>query len=330
MIMAYGGGETLRLVFCPKDEDRGPAWLKARSYFLSGLACMAASLINPYTYHLHVHMAQYLRDPWNSQHIMEFLSPSFHHPTAMFFEAMLVLAVATAVWNLRQGRFTEALLMMVWAHGGLLAARNIPIFMIAAAPPVAAAIQQWLLRVPEMNVAAWLRAAAGRFNRLAEETGETDAIGRVHLVSALGVLLVAALVFAPAEEVPFGVRSRSLSGRRPGYAAKRPGRAHLYARRMGRLSDLSPVPGPPGVCRWPERFLRRRFRREVRRRPEREVRLGKNPQRLRRQHDFIASQFALERRAEGIQPVARRLRRRHRTGVPVRTAGRRHSSIRRQ
>jgi hypothetical protein len=62
---------------------------------------------------------------------------------------------------------------------------------------VAAAIQQWLLRVPEMNVAAWLRAAAGRFNRLAEETGETDAIGRLHLVSALGVLLVAALVFAP-------------------------------------------------------------------------------------------------------------------------------------
>ncbi len=197
MIMAYGGGETLRMAFSPNDEDRGPAWLKARSYFLSGLACMAASLVNPYTYHLHVHMAQYLRDPWNSQHIMEFLSPSFHNPTAIFFEAMLVLAVATAVWNLRQGRFTEALLMMVWAHGGLLAARNIPIFVIAAAPPVAAAIQQWLLRVPEMNVAVWLRAAAGRFNRLAEETGETDAIGRLHLVSVLGVLLVAALVFAP-------------------------------------------------------------------------------------------------------------------------------------
>ncbi len=197
MIMAYGGGETLRLVFSPNDEDRVPAWLKARSYFLSGMACMATSLVNPYTYHLHVHMAQYLRDPWNSQHIMEFLSPSFHNPTAIFFEAMLVLAVATAVWNLRHGRFTEALLMMVWAHGGLLAARNIPIFVIAAAPPVAAAIQQWLLRAPEMNVAVWLRTVAGRFNRLAEETGETDAIGRLHLVSALGVLLVAALVFAP-------------------------------------------------------------------------------------------------------------------------------------
>jgi len=55
-------------------------------------------------------------------------------------------------WNLRQGRFTEALLLIVWAHGALLAARNIPIFAIVAAPPAAAAIQQWLLRVPELNV----------------------------------------------------------------------------------------------------------------------------------------------------------------------------------
>src|SRR5450759_3277522 len=191
MILAYGGGEILRLVFSPNAAERRPAWLKARSYFLSGLACLAASLINPYTYHLHVHMVRYLGDSWNSQHIMEFLSPSFHHPTAIFFEAMLVMAVAAAVWNLRQGRFTEALLVFVWAHGGLLAGRNIPLFAIAAAPPVAAAIQEWVLRVPDLNVAAWLRAAARRFNRVAQETAQTDSIARLHLVSVLGVLLVA-------------------------------------------------------------------------------------------------------------------------------------------
>ena len=142
-------------------------------------------------------MAQYLRDPWNSQHIMEFFSPSFHHPTAIFFEAMLVLAAAAAMLEPAKGRFTEALLMFVWAHGGLLAARNIPIFMIVAAPLVAAAIQQWLLRVPELNVAGWLRAAAAKFNRVADETAETESIAALHLVSVLGVLLVAAVVYAP-------------------------------------------------------------------------------------------------------------------------------------
>jgi hypothetical protein len=197
MILAFGGGEILRLVFSPNVADRRPAWLQARSYFLSGLACLAASLVNPYTYHLHVHLAQYLRDPWNAQHIAEFFSISFHHPTAIYFEAMLLLAVAAVVWNLRQGRFTEALLVFVWAHGGLLAARNIPIFAIAAAPPVAAAIQDWLLRVPDLNVAAWLRAWARRFNRVAQETAQTDSIARLHLVSVLGVLLVAALIYAP-------------------------------------------------------------------------------------------------------------------------------------
>jgi hypothetical protein len=197
MILAYGGGEILRLVFSPNAAERRPAWLKARSYFLSGLACLAASLINPYTYHLHVHMVRYLPDPWNSQHISEFLSISFHHPAAIYFEAMLVMAVAATVWNLRQGRFTEALLVFVWAHGALLAERNIPIFAIVAAPPVAAAIQQWLLRVPGLNVAAWLRAAARKFSRVDEDTAQTDSIARLHLVSVLGVLLVAALIYAP-------------------------------------------------------------------------------------------------------------------------------------
>jgi len=182
--------------FRPTPRTAGRHGL-TRSYFLCGLACLAASLINPYTYHLHVHMAQYLRNPWNSQHIEEFLSPSFHHPASIYFEAMLLMAVAAVVWNLRQGRFTEALLVFVWAHGAMLAARNIPIFAIAAALPVAAAIQQWLLHVPDLNVAAWLRAWARRFNRVAQETAQTDAIARLHLVSVLGVLLVAALIYAP-------------------------------------------------------------------------------------------------------------------------------------
>lgn len=197
MIAAFGAGELLTAVFSADSTGRLPAWRNARRYFLSALACMGASLINPYTYHLHAHMAQYLRDPFNSQHIAEFLSPSFHHPAAIFFEAMLALAVATAVWSASKGRFTEPLLMLVWAHGGLLAARNIPIFVIAAAPPVAAAIQEWLLRLPGIHAAEWLRGAARKFNQVAAETGETDAMGRWHLVSVAGVALVAALLYAP-------------------------------------------------------------------------------------------------------------------------------------
>ena len=145
-------------------------------------------------------MAQYLRDPWNSQHIMEFLSPSFHHPTAIFFEAMLVLAVAARSANLRQGRFTEPLLMLVWAHGALLAARNIPIFMIVGgACRWRAAIHQWLLRAAGMERGR-LAAHGGRASSTAwrEETGETDAIAALAPGERRWAwLLVAALIWAP-------------------------------------------------------------------------------------------------------------------------------------
>jgi hypothetical protein len=197
MIAAYGAAELIQTWCAPESTERKPAFRRAKAYFASAGACLAASLINPYTWHLHAHMVSFLRDPWTSQHILEFLSPSFHHPLAIFLEAMLVLAVATAAWRVSRGELTEPILMLVWAHGALLAGRNIPIFMISAAPPVAAAIQQLVLKVPELNMARWMRRAAEKFNQVAEELGQTDAIARWHVVSAMGVALVAGILYAP-------------------------------------------------------------------------------------------------------------------------------------
>ncbi|MBZ5625879.1 MAG: hypothetical protein LAQ69_45400 [Acidobacteriia bacterium] len=198
VIGAYGAGELLSLAFCGDNPagNRLLAGRRARQYFLCGLACLAASLINPYFYRLHMHLVQDLL-PYTWQNIQEWLSPSFHHPAAIYFEAMLVLSVVAAGWKLSKGSFTESVLILLWAHGALLAVRNIPIFMIVAAVPVAAVIQEWLERLPEWNVAGWLRAAVGRFNHVAAETGETDRVGRWHLVSAMGLLLLAAVIWAP-------------------------------------------------------------------------------------------------------------------------------------
>jgi len=202
MIAAYGAAEGMQAVL-GTVPGRPAAARRARLFFLSAGAALAASLANPYFYHLHTHLAQYLRDPFNSQHIMEFFSPSFHHPAAIFFEAMLALGLAAACWNLSKGRYTEGILMLAWGHAGLLAARNIPIFMIAAAPPVAAALQEWLNLLPECEVAGWLKNAARKFNRLAADTAETEALGRWHLVSAAGLALVALLLWAPHPPKPF-------------------------------------------------------------------------------------------------------------------------------
>lgn len=197
LVAAYGVGEILELALTRNPEERRPAWIRARGYLLSALACAAASLVNPYTYHLHQHVIAYLRDPYQAQHIMEFLSLSFHAPMAIFFEGLLLTGVVAALWNASKGRYTESVLILVWGHAALLAARNIPLFVIVAAPPVAAALEDWVAFIPAWNLAGWVRAAAERFARVGRETNETDGIGRWHVVSVLATVVVAALLYAP-------------------------------------------------------------------------------------------------------------------------------------
>ena len=203
LVGTYGAGELARMALTADRESRGPAWQRAIRYFGCAGACLAASLINPYTYHLHVHLFEYLRDPYASTHIIEFFSLSFHHPVAIFFESMLLLSAVAVFWYARQGRYTESLLLLVFGHLALLAARNIPIFMLVAAPLVAGLVQAWLNRLPELELAEWVRRVAAKYNEIAARTAETDQIPRFHLVSVLGVAVVAALLFAPAPPKKF-------------------------------------------------------------------------------------------------------------------------------
>ena len=198
LLCIYGAGELAAALLSADQQARRPAILRAQRYFGASLGCLAASLVNPYNYRLHVHLWQYLRDPYASQHIGEFFSLSFHHPIAIFFEGMLLLAAVSVFWYGSHGRFTEPLLLLVWGHAGLLAARNIPIFMIVAAPIVARLVQAWLAALPKLEVAAWVRAATRRFNRIAARLAETDALPRWHAVSLACVAVLAALLFAPA------------------------------------------------------------------------------------------------------------------------------------
>ena len=214
-IAAYGGGELLKAAFSADGEERRPAVRRAGRYFLCALACLAASLANPYFYRLHVHVWQYVSDPYQSQHIMEFLTLSFHHPAAIFFESMLIAERGGGVLVRVEGRFTEPLLLLMWGHAALLAARNIPIFMIVAAPLVARAMEEWLARLPELRVAEWLRRAVRKFNLVAAETSDTDSIARWHLASVAGAAggggpAVCALA---AQAVPRGIRSEIVPGR---------------------------------------------------------------------------------------------------------------------
>ena len=197
LVAAFGAGEVLKLVLAPRASSLIVERGRAKAYFATAVACLAASLMNPYSYHLHRHVLQYLGDPYQSQHIMEFLTLSFHHPVALFFECLLLASVGAALWNLAHGSYTEAVLVGVWGHAALLAARNLPLFAVVATPIVAGALDQVLDSLPGWELAGWLRRGAVRFRALVRETGEMESIPRWHLASLAAVLVLAAQLYAP-------------------------------------------------------------------------------------------------------------------------------------
>ena len=67
---------------------------------------------------MHVHVYQFLSDKKLLDNIQEYQSISFHCPPAVFFEAMMLLAAGSALWQLQRGRITPALLTVAWTHSG--------------------------------------------------------------------------------------------------------------------------------------------------------------------------------------------------------------------
>ena len=168
-----------------------------RQFRIALAATFGATLVNPYLWHLHGHILSYLAaDSWQFDHINEFLSPSFHSPRALFFELMLALAAASVPWHLRRRRFQYALLVAGTGHMALISARNIPLFMLAAAPAVSVAMTEWLRLATRARIPERLRQLLGGFERMASEMGAIDRLPRFPLASLTASLVLGAGLWA--------------------------------------------------------------------------------------------------------------------------------------
>jgi len=197
LIGAYAAGQLLTALFEASADARREAARRGLPYLATAAGCALVTLVNPYTYHLHAHIFEYLTDKYQYKNIVEFQSFNFHHPVTVFFEPMLLLGLAAVVWSLMRGDYVYTLLIAGWAHLALVAVRNTPIFMIVASVPVAMMLQQMVVELPGKNLANWLRLGAARLQRFAADFGETDSIPRIHIASAAAVALLAALFYAP-------------------------------------------------------------------------------------------------------------------------------------
>lgn len=196
ILAGYAAGESLRALFTPDARERRGAIQSAMRYAAAVFACALATLVNPYTYHLHAHIYKYFSEPYHLEHISEYQSISFHWSVALHLETMLLLGVFAAAWFAVKHRdFVPLVLIAGWAHLALFAARNIPLFAIIAAPFVGQALYEMLCALEHAQVAAWLHRATAGFRTTAAEFWETDRHWRLHLPS-LGTAIVLALLIA--------------------------------------------------------------------------------------------------------------------------------------
>jgi len=112
-------------------------------YAALAAACSAASLINPYGYHLHMHVAEYLRSDWIRNTIQEFQSPIFRSENILQFEALMLIGLVATGLLFRRRRVVEGLWIVYFAHMSLGSVRHVPIFVTVCAPVIAAEISEW-------------------------------------------------------------------------------------------------------------------------------------------------------------------------------------------
>ena len=179
--------EALRAVLWSEDAWR-VAYKNSRPYVLSALGCVAASFVNPYTWHLHQHIIAYLRDSKLLDNIQEFQSINFHRPSSIFFECMLLLGVPAAFWCFRRRRIAEAISILLWAHLALVSGRNTPIFVLIAAPWAAAMARDF---ASEFGAVRWFKKVSTSISEILIEFWAFEKIERWHVLSGAAVLLLA-------------------------------------------------------------------------------------------------------------------------------------------
>ena len=125
------------------------AWLGGRDfkqalrYLALAASCAAVSLVNPYGYKLHTHVAEYLRSDWIRNTIQEFQSPVFRNENILQFEALMLIGLIAAGLLFRRKRFVEGLWIVYFAHMSLGSVRHVPIFVTVCAPVIAIEVSDW-------------------------------------------------------------------------------------------------------------------------------------------------------------------------------------------
>jgi hypothetical protein len=149
-------GEVARALIS-KDSERQREGLRwARWFGLTAAGCLAVSVVNPYGFELLRHIGGYLFAPTTvTAHVVEWLSPDFRNPRLSWFELLIPLGAAAGLWHGMRQRFAWCGMTFLTLHFALVSVRNVPIFAIVSAAPVASLLDNLFRRfVPRRHIQA--------------------------------------------------------------------------------------------------------------------------------------------------------------------------------
>ncbi|MBJ6799198.1 hypothetical protein [Geomonas propionica] len=133
LLGAYCLGNSLEAVF-KRGEGRWKSLYRLRGLGLATLACIAASTVNPYGFHLLMFPFQLTSSKDLMDGVTEFLSPNFHEYYIKYFELLIFVLLTTVGLSKYKLNPVETILILLFTHMSLFSARYIPLFGIIVAP----------------------------------------------------------------------------------------------------------------------------------------------------------------------------------------------------
>ncbi|WP_420641764.1 hypothetical protein [Candidatus Leptofilum sp.] len=136
LLGAYVVGEAFQRRLAQPDETT-LTWSQIGQLAGVTVFSLLAALVNPRGIDLVLFPLGTLGSDVIQSNIVEWYSPDFHLVYFWFFGLMMALGVVSMVYSRRPVTWTDLLLFGGPAAGGLLSARHIPLFAVAAAPIIA-------------------------------------------------------------------------------------------------------------------------------------------------------------------------------------------------
>lgn len=149
-------GEVARSLISKDAEQQRESLRWTRCFGLTATGCLAVSVVNPYGFELLRHIGEYLFARTTvTPHIAEWLSPDFRNPRLSWFELLIPLGAAAGLWHGMRQRFAWCAMTFLALHFALVSVRNVPIFAIVIAAPVASLLDNLSRRfVPLRHIQA--------------------------------------------------------------------------------------------------------------------------------------------------------------------------------